>query len=70
MSLCIYVIHAQDHLIVVSALFGICDLRFRAMFVAGEHCDDDTIQWAKDLLGVPVLDHWWQTGLCHMTLLF
>jgi propionyl-CoA synthetase len=33
----------------------------RALFLAGERCDVDTYQWASDLLGVPVIDHWWQT---------
>lgn len=35
--------------------------KFRAMFVAGEHCDKYTMQWTKDLLQKPVIDHWWQT---------
>ena len=34
---------------------------FRALFLAGERCDPDTLRWAEELLGVPVLDHWWQT---------
>ena len=34
---------------------------FRALFLAGERCDPDTLGWAGDLLGVPVIDHWWQT---------
>jgi propionyl-CoA synthetase len=34
---------------------------FRALFLAGERCDPDTLHWARDLLGVPVIDHWWQT---------
>jgi propionyl-CoA synthetase len=34
---------------------------FKALFLAGERCDPDTLQWAKDLLNVPVIDHWWQT---------
>ena len=33
----------------------------RALFLAGERCDPDTLQWAGDILGVPVIDHWWQT---------
>lgn len=32
------------------------------MFVAGEHCDVDTLEWSKRVFKVPVLDHWWQTG--------
>ncbi|MEA3276903.1 MAG: propionyl-CoA synthetase [Pseudomonadota bacterium] len=35
--------------------------RFRALFLAGERCDPDTLAWAEDLLKVPVIDHWWQT---------
>jgi len=33
----------------------------RALFLAGERCDPDTLYWAQDKLGVPVIDHWWQT---------
>jgi propionyl-CoA synthetase len=35
--------------------------RFRALFLAGERCDPDTLHWAEEKLGVSVLDHWWQT---------
>ena len=35
--------------------------KFRTLFLAGERADTDTIQWAERHLGVPVLDHWWQT---------
>ncbi len=34
---------------------------FRTFFLAGERCDPDTLQWAERQLGVPVIDHWWQT---------
>lgn len=34
---------------------------FRTLFLAGERGDPDTIQWAERHLGVPVIDHWWQT---------
>jgi len=34
---------------------------FRALFLAGERCDPDTLLWAEAQLGVPVIDHWWQT---------
>ncbi len=38
------------------------DLRgFRTLFLAGERCDPDTLHWAEAKLGVPVIDHWWQT---------
>ncbi|MCD1627093.1 propionate-CoA ligase PrpE [Seohaeicola saemankumensis] len=33
----------------------------RALYLAGERADPDTIIWAQDLLKVPVIDHWWQT---------
>ena len=33
----------------------------RALYLAGERADPDTIEWAKQTLGVPVYDHWWQT---------
>jgi propionyl-CoA synthetase len=33
----------------------------RALFLAGERADPDTVRWAADRLGVPVIDHWWQT---------
>ena len=35
--------------------------RFETLFLAGERCDPDTLHWAEDRLGVPVIDHWWQT---------
>ena len=34
---------------------------FRTLFLAGERADPDTVQWAEDMLKVPVIDHWWQT---------
>lgn len=33
----------------------------RTLFLAGERADPDTIKWAEEMLGVPVIDHWWQT---------
>ncbi len=35
--------------------------RFRTLFLAGERADPPTIEWAQEKLGVPVIDHWWQT---------
>ena len=32
-----------------------------SLFLAGERADPDTILWAQEQLGVPVIDHWWQT---------
>ncbi len=39
---------------------------FRTLFLAGERADPDTVKWAEEKLGVPVIDHWWQTetGWC------
>lgn len=34
---------------------------FKALFLAGERCDPDTLSWAESRLRVPVIDHWWQT---------
>ncbi|MBI2236219.1 MAG: propionyl-CoA synthetase [Magnetospirillum sp.] len=34
---------------------------FRALYLAGERSDPDTINWAVTNLKVPVVDHWWQT---------
>ncbi|WP_458791076.1 propionyl-CoA synthetase [Yoonia sp. MH D7] len=33
----------------------------RALYLAGERADPDTIKWAQNIMGVPVYDHWWQT---------
>ena len=35
--------------------------RFETLFLAGERADPDTVRWAEAALGVPVIDHWWQT---------
>ena len=35
--------------------------RFEQLFLAGERCDPETLVWAEEKLGVPVIDHWWQT---------
>ena len=44
------------------ALVGDYDLSsLESLFLAGERADPDTIEWAQDKLGVPVIDHWWQT---------
>ena len=34
---------------------------FKALFLAGERTDPNTLHWAEDSLKVPVVDHWWQT---------
>jgi propionyl-CoA synthetase len=33
----------------------------RTLFLAGERADPNTVEWAEQALGVPVIDHWWQT---------
>ncbi|WP_380057258.1 propionate-CoA ligase PrpE [Falsihalocynthiibacter sp. SS001] len=33
----------------------------KAVYLAGERADPDTITWAQEKLGVPIVDHWWQT---------
>jgi propionyl-CoA synthetase len=40
--------------------------KFRALFLAGERADPPTLEWAEQVLKVPVIDHWWQTetGWC------
>ncbi|MBU1139186.1 MAG: AMP-binding protein, partial [Proteobacteria bacterium] len=44
------------------SLLGQYDLSsFEALYLAGERLDPDTYHWASDLLGVPIIDHWWQT---------
>lgn len=35
----------------------------KAVFLAGERCDPDTLRWVEDVLNVPAVDHWWQTEL-------
>ena len=34
---------------------------FRTLFLAGERADPASLEWAERVLGVPVIDHWWQT---------
>jgi propionyl-CoA synthetase len=34
---------------------------FETLFLAGERLDPETYHWASEQLGVPVVDHWWQT---------
>jgi len=35
--------------------------RFESLYLAGERLDPETYHWASKILGVPVVDHWWQT---------
>jgi propionyl-CoA synthetase len=41
------------------APYDVSSLRY--LFQAGERLDPDTYRWASKLLGIPVIDHWWQT---------
>jgi len=43
-------------------LVGNYDLsNLKALYLAGERADPDTIEWAQKQLNIPVVDHWWQT---------
>jgi propionyl-CoA synthetase len=33
----------------------------KALYLAGERADPDTVEWAERVMRVPVYDHWWQT---------
>ncbi|MDA7775282.1 propionyl-CoA synthetase [Pseudomonadales bacterium] len=33
----------------------------RTLFVAGERTDPPTYHWLREILQIPVIDHWWQT---------
>ena len=33
----------------------------RTLFLAGERADPDTVAWAAQVVGRPIVDHWWQT---------
>jgi propionyl-CoA synthetase len=35
--------------------------KLEALYLAGERCDPPTAIWAAEQLGIPVVDHWWQT---------
>lgn len=39
--------------------YNISSLKY--LFLAGERTDPVTYDWARELLNVPVVDHWWQT---------
>jgi propionyl-CoA synthetase len=44
---------------VLARSYDLSSLKY--LFLAGERLDPETYRWAGDLLGVPVVDHWWQT---------
>jgi len=39
--------------------YDLSSLRYQ--FLAGERCDVATLNWTRKQLGIPVIDHWWQT---------
>ncbi|HTT52643.1 MAG TPA: propionyl-CoA synthetase [Streptosporangiaceae bacterium] len=43
----------------LAAKYDLAGLRY--LFLAGERLDPETYRWARELLGIPVIDHWWQT---------
>jgi len=43
----------------LKARYDVGSLRYQ--FVAGERLDPSTYHWLKEHLGIPVIDHWWQT---------
>ncbi|MFI5014939.1 MAG: propionyl-CoA synthetase [Hyphomicrobiales bacterium] len=57
-------IKKEDHEAKHLARYDISQLR--ALFLAGERADPDTVAWAERILKKPVIDHWWQTetGWC------
>ena len=52
-------IKKQDPTAQLLARYDVTSLR--TLFLAGERLDPDTYAWASDVLGVPVIDNWWQT---------
>lgn len=43
----------------LTAGYDLTGLRY--LFLPGERLDPETYHWASALLGIPVIDHWWQT---------
>ncbi|BCI54861.1 propionyl-CoA synthetase [Mycolicibacterium litorale] len=52
-------IKKEDHQGRELARYDLSKLEY--LFQAGERLDPDTYQWASDKLGIPIIDHWWQT---------
>jgi acyl-coenzyme A synthetase/AMP-(fatty) acid ligase len=55
----IRVIKKEDPEAELMKKYDLSCLRF--LFLAGERCDPATYHWAAEHLGIPVVDHWWQT---------
>jgi propionyl-CoA synthetase len=52
-------IRQQDPELAFAAKYDLSCLK--TLFLAGERCDPPTAVWASEKLGIPVVDHWWQT---------
>jgi propionyl-CoA synthetase len=52
-------VRKEDPQAVLLKSYSIASLR--TLFLAGERADPDTVAWAENTLGRPVVDHWWQT---------
>jgi propionyl-CoA synthetase len=52
-------IKKEDPAGALAAGYDLSGLKY--LFLAGERLDPETYRWASDLLGIPVIDHWWQT---------
>ncbi|MEO1653844.1 MAG: AMP-binding protein, partial [Bacteroidota bacterium] len=52
-------IKKEDPKGLLKSSFDLSALKY--IFLAGERCDISTYEWVKELAGVPVIDHWWQT---------
>jgi len=52
-------IKKEDPKAVLKQRYDISSLAY--LFVAGERLDPPTYHWLKEILTVPVIDHWWQT---------
>jgi len=52
-------IRKEDPECLLKARYDISSLEYQ--FVAGERLDPPTYHWLKEHLGIPVIDHWWQT---------
>jgi propionyl-CoA synthetase len=53
------VIKKEDPDGLLARKYDLSSLRY--LFLAGERLDPETYRWAGELLGIPVIDHWWQT---------
>jgi propionyl-CoA synthetase len=52
-------IKKEDPQAALKARYDVSCLKY--LFVAGERLDPPTYHWLKDILPIPVIDHWWQT---------